>query len=165
MLPLNKRLSYNIYQSKFMKLLLFLFSFASFSLFAQEKIQKTDAQWKKELTKEQYYILREKGTEYAFSGQYNKHYKKGIYVCAACNTPLFRSNTKFNSGTGWPSFDNHIDKNIRFLNDSKYGITRTEIVCAICNGHLGHIFLDGPKETTGKRYCVNSLSLSFKESE
>ena len=148
-----------------MKLLLFLFCFASFSLFAQKKIKKTDAQWRKELTKEQYYILREKGTEYAFSGHYNKHYKKGVYVCAACNTPLFKSKTKFNSGTGWPSFYNHIEKNIRFLSDLKFGITRTEIVCAVCDSHLGHIFLDGPKETTGKRYCVNSLSLSFKESE
>lgn len=128
---------------------------------AQKKVIKSNTEWKKELTSEQYHILREKGTEYAFSGEYNKFYKEGTYHCAACNTPLFSSDSKFDSGTGWPSFDNHIKQNVNFHVDKKYGMIRTEITCNVCEGHLGHIFLDGPNETTGKRYCVNSLSLKF----
>lgn len=139
------------------------FLFISICSFGQQKITKSDAEWKKQLTKKQYYILRTKGTEYAFSGKYNKHYTKGIYHCAGCNTPLFKSDTKFNSGTGWPSFDNHIGDNVDFLQDKKFGMIRTEIICKICDGHLGHIFLDGPKETTGKRYCVNSDALIFNK--
>lgn len=133
--------------------------------FAQEKVHKSDAEWKKELTQEQYYILRQKGTEYAFSGEYNKHYKKGVYHCAGCKTPLFKSENKFDSGTGWPSFDRHINSNVGFLEDRKYGMVRTEIICNVCDGHLGHVFPDGPRETTGKRYCVNSASLTFKNAE
>lgn len=134
------------------------------TLLAQEKIVKTNEEWKKILTPKQYYILRQKGTEPAFSGELNKVYTKGIYYCAACNTPLFNSDTKFDSGTGWPSFYNHIGDNIDFVADYKYGITRVEIICKVCDGHLGHVFNDGPKKTTGKRYCVNSISLTFKES-
>lgn len=133
------------------------------NLSAQEKIIKTDTEWKEILTPKQYHILREKGTEYAFSGKYDKFYKKGTYYCAACNTALFKSKDKFDSGTGWPSFDNHIKNNVGFKEDHKYGMTRTEVVCNVCNGHLGHMFMDGPKKTTGKRYCVNSLALKFKE--
>ncbi|MGY5352904.1 peptide-methionine (R)-S-oxide reductase MsrB [Wenyingzhuangia sp. IMCC45533] len=137
--------------------------FLSMTSFGQEKIIKSDAEWKQQLTKEQYYILRQKGTEYAFSGKYNKHYKNGTYHCAGCDTPLFESTTKFDSGTGWPSFDNHISNHVSFLEDHKYGMVRTEIICKVCEGHLGHMFLDGPRKTTGKRYCVNSASLLFKE--
>lgn len=145
------------------KFSLFTFLFILFvsNITAQEKIIKTNAEWKKLLTPEQYQILREEGTEYAFSGEYDKFYKKGTYYCAACNTPLFTSKSKFDSGTGWPSFDNHIDNNVDFHVDKKYGMTRTEITCNVCNGHLGHLFMDGPKRTTGKRYCVNSLALKF----
>ncbi len=152
-----------------MKHSIFFFSFFSlFSLsptFSQKKITKTDVEWQKILTKKQYHILRQKGTEYAFSGELNKNYKKGIYYCAGCNTPLFKSETKFDSGTGWPSFDNHINNHVSLLEDKKYGMVRTEIICNVCDGHLGHLFLDGPKETTGKRYCVNSASLTFKQKE
>ncbi|MGY5353298.1 peptide-methionine (R)-S-oxide reductase MsrB [Wenyingzhuangia sp. IMCC45467] len=135
------------------------------SISAQTKIIKTDAEWKKTLTPNQYQVLIKKGTEPAFSGKYDKFYKKGTYHCAACNTPLFTSKSKFDSGSGWPSFDEHIGNNIGFNKDNKYGITRTEIVCNVCDGHLGHIFMDGPKNTTGKRYCVNSLALKFKNSQ
>lgn len=149
-----------------MKLIIYLASTLLFLVchlsFSQQKISKTDAEWKEVLTPKQYQILRQKGTEYAFSGALNKHYQKGIYHCAGCNTPLFDSKTKFDSGTGWPSFDNHIKNNVSTLKDYKYGITRTEIVCNVCDGHLGHLFLDGPRKTTGKRYCVNSESLQFK---
>ncbi len=131
------------------------------SLQAQQKVVKTEKQWKNTLTPQQYYILRQKGTEYAFSGTYDKHYKKGTYHCAACNTPLFTSDTKFNSGTGWPSFDNHIGKNVGLLKDTSHHMVRTEIICNVCDGHLGHLFLDGPTATSGKRYCVNSLALKF----
>lgn len=152
-----------------MKLFIYTFSILfltfNYSSFAQKKVIKTEAQWQKELTQEQYYILRKKGTEYAFSGKYNKHYKEGIYHCSACNTPLFKSTTKFDSGTGWPSFDNHIGDSVDFLEDKKHGMVRTEIICKICDGHLGHMFLDGPRKTTGKRYCVNSVSLTFKKAE
>jgi len=129
--------------------------------FSQETSQLTESEWREKLTEKQYRILRLKGTEYAFSGEYNKHYKPGTYFCAGCNTPLFSSTTKFDSGTGWPSFDNHIDDNVGFLVDKSHGTTRTEIICNGCKGHLGHVFNDGPRKTTGKRYCVNSISLKF----
>jgi len=125
-------------------------------------IQKTKDEWKTKLTDQEYYILREAGTERAFSGEYNKFYKKGTYSCKACNTPLFKSDHKFDSGTGWPSFDTNIKGNIGYSTDNNLRQTRSEIHCNTCGGHLGHVFNDGPKETTGKRYCVNSLSLTFK---
>ncbi|MDO6803639.1 peptide-methionine (R)-S-oxide reductase MsrB [Wenyingzhuangia sp. 1_MG-2023] len=146
----------------FITMAIFAISFASN---AQQKVVKTEAEWKKQLTEKQFTILRKKGTEYAFSGKLNKEYGQGIYYCAGCNTPLFSSETKFDSGTGWPSFDNHIANNVSFLEDHKYGMLRTEVVCNICDGHLGHVFLDGPKKTTGKRYCVNSAALVFKKNK
>lgn len=125
-------------------------------------IQKTEEEWKAILTDNEYYVLREAGTERAFTGKYNKFYKKGTYYCKACNTSLFKSNNKFDSGTGWPSFDAPIKGHIGYSKDNDLGYSRSEIHCNTCGGHLGHVFNDGPKETTGKRYCVNSVSLSFK---
>lgn len=126
---------------------------------------KTEAEWKKILTPEQYHILREKGTEAPGTGEYNKHFEKGFYVCAGCGTELFSNEQKFDSHCGWPSFDGELGggDRIKKVKDFSYGMIRTEIVCAKCGGHLGHIFDDGPTET-GMRYCVNSLSLGFKPS-
>lgn len=129
----------------------------------EEKIKKTDAEWKASLTPEQYRVLREKGTERAFTGKYNIHKEKGMYVCAGCGSPLFSSDTKFDSGCGWPSFFEALDKEkIKEVRDLSFGMIRIEILCARCDGHLGHVFDDGPKPT-GLRYCVNSLSLDFKQ--
>jgi len=127
------------------------------------KIQKTKEEWKKVLTDNEYHVLREAGTERAFTGKYNKFYKEGTYHCKACKTLLFTSDHKFDSGSGWPSFDTPIKENIGYDTDNNLGHTRSEIHCNTCGGHLGHVFNDGPKETTGKRYCVNSVSITFKE--
>lgn len=124
------------------------------------KISKTDAQWKAELTDMQYYVLRKAGTERAFSSALNKNNKKGVYVCAACNTPLFKSEHKYDSGSGWPSFDREIKGNVAYGTDTDLGYTRDEEHCATCGGHLGHVFNDGPK-TTGKRHCINGAALKF----
>lgn len=124
-------------------------------------MKKSDEEWKQMLTPEQYYILREKGTEKPFSGKLLLNKEKGIYTCSACRNPLFTSDGKFDSNCGWPSFDREIKAgNIKIADDRSHGMTRTEIMCAKCGGHLGHIFKDGPTET-GKRYCVNSISLEF----
>ena len=128
-------------------------------------ITKTEAEWKEQLTEKQYYILREAGTERAFSSPLNKNYEKGVYHCAACNTPLFQSEHKFDSGTGWPSFDREIEGNVAFGSDNKLGYSRDEEHCATCGGHLGHVFNDGPKETTGKRHCINGVALKFFATE
>ncbi|HPF10250.1 MAG TPA: peptide-methionine (R)-S-oxide reductase MsrB [Flavobacteriaceae bacterium] len=125
------------------------------------KINKTDSEWKSELNDMQYYVLRKAGTEPAFSSPLNKNYEQGVYVCAACNTPLFKSEHKFDSGTGWPSFDQEIKGNVAFSTDYKIGYARTEEHCAICGGHLGHVFDDGPRNTTGKRHCINGVALKF----
>ncbi|GAB4162535.1 MAG: peptide-methionine (R)-S-oxide reductase MsrB [Winogradskyella sp.] len=125
-------------------------------------ITKTDSEWKAELTEMEYFVLREAGTERAFSSPLNKNYKKGVYHCAACDTPLFKSEHKFDSGTGWPSFDREIEGNVAFSTDYKLGYARTEEHCANCGGHLGHVFNDGPKDTTGKRHCINGVALKFK---
>jgi methionine-R-sulfoxide reductase len=124
-------------------------------------IVKTEEEWKKQLTDEQYYILRQKGTERPFTGKYYKTNDKGVYSCAACGNELFTSDMKFDSECGWPSFDREIlgDK-IKTQVDMSHGMIRTEIMCAKCGGHLGHLFDDGPTDT-GKRYCVNSVSLNF----
>lgn len=123
---------------------------------------KTDAEWKKILTPEQYHVLREKGTERPGTGEYNNFSQKGVYVCGGCGTELFTSDQKFDSHCGWPSFDNNIagGDRVKQVPDYSFGMIRTEIVCAKCGGHLGHIFDDGPT-ATGQRYCVNSLSLKF----
>ncbi len=125
-------------------------------------INKTNNEWKKQLSFQEYYVLRESGTERAFTGKFDKFYKKGIYTCKGCDTPLFKSEHKFNSGSGWPSFDKPISKNVAYDTDKELGYIRTEIHCNSCGGHLGHVFNDGPKKTTGKRYCINSASLNFK---
>ena len=129
------------------------------------KVTKTDAEWKAQLTAEQYYVLRKAGTERAFSSALNKNEKAGTYHCAACNTPLFKSEHKFDSGTGWPSFDREIKGNVAFSTDYDLGYARTEEHCATCGGHLGHVFDDGPRNTTGKRHCINGVALKFVTSK
>jgi len=125
------------------------------------EVVKTETEWKNTLTPEQFYVLRKAGTESPFSSPLNKNYKSGVYHCAACNTALFKSENKFDSGTGWPSFDREIKGNVAFSTDTKIGYTRVEEHCATCGGHLGHVFNDGPK-TTGKRHCINGDALIFK---
>lgn len=126
-----------------------------------DKIKKTDADWKAQLTKQEYYVLRQAGTDAPSEAGYTAHFEKGTYVCRACDTQLFESNSKFQSYCGWPSFDDAIDGTIIYKKDTSRGRVRTEIICKNCDGHLGHVFDDGPKETTGKRYCVNTSSIKF----
>jgi peptide-methionine (R)-S-oxide reductase len=126
-----------------------------------QKVVKTDDEWKKLLTSEQYKVLRKQGTERAFTGALWNNHEKGTYVCAACGLPLFSSETKFESGTGWPSFWQPISpQNVETHEDSSLFMSRTEVVCARCGGHLGHVFTDGPRPT-GLRYCMNSVSMKF----
>ena len=123
---------------------------------------KTEEQWKRELTEEEYRVLREKGTESPFTGRYYQHDEQGIYHCAACGSPLFSSETKYHSGSGWPSFYAPLtEENIGREKDLRHGMVRTEVHCSRCGGHLGHVFDDGP-QPTGNRYCINSASLRFK---
>ncbi|MCK9351993.1 MAG: peptide-methionine (R)-S-oxide reductase MsrB [Candidatus Paceibacterota bacterium] len=127
---------------------------------ARQNIPKNEEEWKKKLTPEQYKILRERGTEPAFSGKYVHKREDGIYVCAACGNPLFSSDAKFDSETGWPSFDAALPGSISETLDTSYDIERMEVTCAKCGSHLGHVFDDGPT-ITGKRYCINSVCLDL----
>lgn len=126
------------------------------------EVEKSEEEWKAQLSELEYEVIRKEGTERAFSGKYVDWKKKGTFVCKACDYPLFNSKTKFISGTGWPSFYDIIDGHVLEKADNKYGWDRTEVECARCGGHLGHVFNDGP-QPTGLRYCINSVSLDFKE--
>jgi len=156
--------------NKFLTLLALLFLFNCNSNAQKEadtaknktyEVTKTDEAWETQLTEMEYYVLRKAGTERSFSSPLNKNYEAGIYVCKACDTPLFKSEHKFDSGTGWPSFDREIKGNVAYSTDYHLGYARTEEHCATCGGHLGHIFNDGPRATTGKRHCINGVSLKF----
>jgi peptide-methionine (R)-S-oxide reductase len=130
----------------------------------ENKIEKTDAEWRTQLTPEQYHILREKGTERPFTGAFTDNHSDGFYHCAGCNAKLFTSDTKFDSHCGWPSFYDAISNDaIAFHEDNTWGMKRVEVTCATCGGHLGHVFPDGPKPT-GQRFCINSASLTFDAS-
>ncbi len=127
------------------------------------EVTKTDAEWKAQLTPEQYHVVREKGTERPFTGKYDKFFENGVYNCVACGEHLFTSNTKFDAGCGWPSFYQAIDDGkIVEKKDTSYGMIRTEVMCGKCGAHLGHVFDDGPNPT-GLRYCINSVSLDFEK--
>ena len=127
------------------------------------KVQRTEAEWRQRLTPEQYHILREKGTERAFTGALVNNHADGIYHCAACNAPLFKSGTKFESGSGWPSFFEPISPGaVELHDDTTHGMRRVEVTCATCGSHLGHVFPDGPNPT-GQRFCINSASLGFEK--
>ena len=129
-----------------------------------EKVKKTEAEWKAELSPEQYKIVREKGTEAPFTSELNDEKSDGTFKCVACGQPLFNSENKFDSGTGWPSFDAPMgDEAVETEADNSMFMKRTEVLCSRCDAHLGHVFDDGPSETTGKRYCINGCALSFDE--
>lgn len=128
-----------------------------------DKLELSEAEWRERLTEMEYHVLREKGTERAFTGQYADTKTDGVYRCRGCGNELFDSNTKYNSGSGWPSFYDAVDKNrIGLVEDTSHGMRRVEVVCARCGGHLGHVFPDGPAPT-GQRYCINSVSLDLDE--
>ena len=122
---------------------------------------KSEEEWKEQLPQMAYYVLRKAGTERAFSGPLNYIKRKGVYVCAGCQAPLYKSKYKFDSGTGWPSFDRGIEENLEYDVDYNIGYPRSELKCNKCGGHLGHMFSDGPRDTTGKRHCINSAALNF----
>ncbi|SHE42389.1 peptide-methionine (R)-S-oxide reductase [Psychroflexus salarius] len=149
-------------------LLLICLQFGSCQSNAQKKqtktnfeISKTEAEWRKVLTAEEFNVLRKSGTEPAFSSPLNKVEQAGTFVCAACKNPLYQTKYKFDSGTGWPSFDRAIDSSLTVSSDRKLGYKRTEALCGKCGSHLGHIFNDGPRETTGMRHCINGVALDF----
>lgn len=125
------------------------------------KINKSEAEWKAQLSDEEYRVLRQSGTEYPFTGKYNTHNEIGTYLCKGCGAPLYESSAKFDSGCGWPSYDKSIEGAIEYRKDTSMGMLRIEICCASCGSHQGHVFDDGPTET-GQRYCVNSASIDFK---
>lgn len=128
-----------------------------------DKIRKTEAEWRAQLTPEQYQVVRKHGTERAFTGEYVYAKEDGTYCCVACGQPLFSSKTKFESGTGWPSFWDVLDRgNVELVEDNSYFMRRIEVRCSRCEAHLGHLFDDGPRETTGLRYCINSVALKLE---
>ena len=124
------------------------------------KEKKTEEYWKKNLSKKEFQILREGGTEHPYTGKYNNHFEDGVYVCKGCGKPLYKSKSKFDSGCGWPSFDGCVKNSIEYKKDNKIGVLRIEILCSNCGGHQGHVFNDGPTKTN-QRYCVNSASIDF----
>ena len=129
-----------------------------------EKIRRSDEEWRQQLTPEQYHVAREKGTERAFTGAYWNNHKEGVYRCIGCGAQLFSSDTKFDSGTGWPSFTQPLDdSNVEMEEDRSHGMRRIEVHCKKCGTHLGHVFPDGPPEAGGQRFCINSCSLNFEE--
>jgi len=131
-----------------------------------EKIERTDAEWRGLLTPEQYHVLREKGTERPFINKYDEHFEPGVYSCAACGQELFESDAKFHSGCGWPAFyAAKAEDRVNLHRDTSHGMVRTEVTCACCGSHLGHIFDDAPQTPTGQRYCINSVSLAFEPKE
>lgn len=131
-----------------------------------DNLPKTDEEWKAKLDPQTYHVTREKGTEAPFTGEYVNEHSKGVYKCSNCGLELFSSDTKFDSGTGWPSFDQPMNReNVELIPDDTLGMHRTEVACKRCGAHLGHVFDDGPSQTTGQRYCINSCSLKLEKAE
>jgi len=129
-----------------------------------DPMKRTDSEWKQVLSQEEYRILRNKGTERAFTGEFDGHFEEGMYICSGCGNKLFESETKYKSGCGWPAFYDALPESVEETEDNNYGIKRIEITCSKCDGHLGHVFKDGP-DPTGLRYCINSVSMDFKPDE
>ncbi|GGF16603.1 peptide-methionine (R)-S-oxide reductase MsrB [Hymenobacter cavernae] len=131
----------------------------------EHRVEKTDAEWKAQLTPEQYYVTRQHGTERAFTGEYCEAHEPGLYACVCCGTPLYDSRTKFESGTGWPSFTQPVqEKAIRYKKDTSYGMTRVEVLCNVCDAHQGHVFPDGPPPS-GLRLCINSAAIKLVQAQ